>query len=57
MAEPGMSLGSLHAKASEMLHDNLVKIGVLSKRAMYGSAFKKLYPHALGHYLGILLLK
>lgn len=55
MAEPGMSLGSLHAKASEMLHDNLVKIGVLSKRAMYGSAFKKLYPHALGHYLGILL--
>ncbi len=56
MVKPGISYRDIHSRSVEMLTEHLLSLGVLSgdlKTQIHTGAFRKYYPHGVGHYLGL----
>ena len=56
MVKPGATFKELNEKANEQLTQIMVDKGLLDgdvKELIKSNAFRKYYPHGLGHYLGI----
>ena len=56
MMKPGVNYRTLHTRSVSMLTEALLSLGVLEgdlETNLKSGAFKKYYPHGLGHYLGL----
>ena len=56
MIKPGLSYRTLHHRATELLTESLISLGVLSgslAENLSAHSYRKYFPHGLGHYLGI----
>jgi Xaa-Pro aminopeptidase len=56
LAKPGTTYRALHNHSVEMLTETLLSIGVLDgdlEANIKSMAYRKFYPHGLGHYLGL----
>jgi Xaa-Pro aminopeptidase len=54
--KPGVSYRELHTLSVELLTESLKRLGVLagqSSELVRTGAFRKYYPHGVGHYLGL----
>jgi Xaa-Pro aminopeptidase len=54
--KPGVSYRELHARSVDLLTESLLALGVLSgdlKELVASGAYRKYYPHGVGHYLGL----
>lgn len=56
MIKPGVSYRELHSRSVECLTESLLSLGVLegdAKELVLTGAYRKYYPHGVGHYLGL----
>lgn len=56
MVKPGVAFQEFHDKAIQMLTDIMLDLGLLNGRRednITSLAFKKYYPHGIGHFLGM----
>jgi Xaa-Pro aminopeptidase len=56
MIKPGVSYRELHSRSVDCLTESLLSLGVLegnAKDLVLTGAYRKYYPHGVGHYLGL----
>jgi Xaa-Pro aminopeptidase len=56
LTKPGISYRMLYSKSVDMITEALLSLGVLTgslKDNLQTHAYRKFYPHGLGHYLGL----
>lgn len=56
LAKPGTTLPEIHKRASEVLIEGMLSLGLLKGKVdelFTSNAFKRFYPHGTGHWLGM----
>jgi Xaa-Pro aminopeptidase len=56
MVKPGMTMGELNKRATEMLTASMVRLGLLTgdvEKLIEEETYKRFYMHMVGHYLGM----
>jgi len=54
--KPGVLRTDLHKESEKLLCEGLVKLGILQgsvKKLLKNNAYKKYYPHGIGHWMGL----